>query len=164
MFSLLDNIQGEDFVKFISTCFCHADTFSLSKNRWPTKNQSGESARILQRLRPYHTRTLHTDTWFSMRVLNWDLLEVYLFEATPDSKNILLDEYDSIFYADTYWEKPEDLCFFKNGRLLAGSVTHEQICYVYEQKDVRDFMEQIKLCGRWEQCPTDLAGQIQISK
>jgi hypothetical protein len=81
-------------------------------------------------------------------------MKVYLFHFTPESKKVLLSNYDSIFYNDSVWSKPEDLCFFKNQKLIAGSVTHEKICFSYS--------ETMKLPGIWEAIPTNTSEQICI--
>ncbi len=89
------------------------------------------------------------------------VLEVYLFRAAPESKRIILEEYNSLFTGGDIWKEPEDLCFLKKGRLFSGSVSHEYICYVYEQG--HDWGEQIKHHGIWEQVPDELNERIQIS-
>lgn len=160
MLSLSSNIVGSAFEGYVSACFQKADTFSLTKNRWRW-DESEEHARVLQRLSPYYIRTLHTNHWFAFYLPEGYELEVYLFRADPEAKRIILEEYNSLFIGGNIWKKPEDLCFFKEGRLFSGSVSHEYICYVYEQG--HDWDEQIKHHGIWEQVPDELNERIQIS-
>lgn len=160
MLSLTSNICGKPFCDYLSVCFQHADVFSLTQNGWFDADKNEESDRLLQLLKPYHIHTLRTNHWFCYRVPAGYKIVIYLFKAIPETKDILLAEYNSIFYKDTLWRKPEDMCFFKKGKLICGSVSHERICYAYEQGN--SFEDQIKLHGIWEQVPTDLIEQIQI--
>ena len=145
---------------YVSACFQKTDTFSLTKNRWGCAD-SGEHIRVLQRLSPYHIRTLQTNHWFSCYIPEGHELEVYFFRVVPEFKRIILEEYNSLFIEDNIWKKSEDLCFFKEGRLFSGSVSHELICYVYGQG--HDWDELITHHGIWEQVPDELNERIQIS-
>ncbi len=68
MYSLLSNISGQSFKKFISFCFDKAVVFSLIKSGWVGSDQSGNFIRIMQLLNPYHIHTVHTNHWFCYRV------------------------------------------------------------------------------------------------
>lgn len=68
MYSLLNNISGQPFEKFISFCFENADIFTLTKSSWPGAGHSHEFIRAMQLLSPYHTKTVHTNHWFCYRV------------------------------------------------------------------------------------------------
>ncbi len=159
MYSLLTNISGQPFEKFISFCFENADVFSLTKSSWPGAGKSNEFIRVMQLLSPYHTNTVHTNHWFCYRVPEGYDIEIYLFTATAESKRIILEQYDSLFYQDKAWDKPEDLCFFQNGRLTVGSVSHERICFLYPQ--TKEWMALTELCGTWEEVPDEAEEQIK---
>ncbi len=154
MLSLLENITGQSFIEYVSAHSGIADTFSLTKNGWSTAEKSHEQSVILKALVPYHIKTVYTNRWFCHCVPDGYKIEVYLFHFTPESKKILLSYYDSIFYNGSVWSKPEDLCFFKNQKLISGSVTHENICFSY--------IETMKLPGTWESIPTNTSEQISI--
>ena len=79
-------------------------------------------------------QTIYTERWFGQCVPKDQKMEIYIFRFTNESKRILLFNYDSIFYNGVVWNKPEDLCFFKESKLISGSLTHENICYVYDEK------------------------------
>lgn len=160
MYSLLSNISGQPFEKFISFCFEHTDTFSLTKNSWLGAGKSHESNRVMQLLSPYQINTVHTNHWFCYRVPEGYDIEVYLFTATAESKRIILEQYDSLFYQDKVWDKPEDLCFFQDGRLMAGSVSHERICFLYPQTN--EWMALTEICGTWEEVLSEAEEQIQL--
>lgn len=117
--------------------------------KWLEKHtEKDESDQILQLLAPYHIRTLHTNCWFCHRVPDGYDIEVYLFNAVRQARDIILEKYSSLFYDNPVWDKPEDLCFFQNGILISGSVSHENICFAYEQEN--SFLEDIKLYGMWK--------------
>ena len=153
MLSLSENLTGQDFIEYISTCFHIADIFSLTRNSWFTAEKNIEEQRFLQLLAPYHIRTLHTNHWFCYRVPSNYEIEVYLFHATLEAKEILLSNYDSLFLTFP-WKIPEDLCFFKNHKLFAGSVSHENICYVFD--------ETLSLPGVWETTASISTEQIHL--
>lgn len=161
MLSLSNNITGKSFVGYVSACFCYADVFSLTQNGWKNTQKKDEPDQILQLLAPYHIRTLHTNCWFCHRVPNGYDIEVYLFNAVRQTRDIILEKYSSLFYNNSVWDKPEDLCFFQNGILISGSVSHENICFAYEQEN--SFLKDIKLYGIWENIPAIAEEQIRIN-
>ena len=154
MLSLLENLTGQEFVDYVSAHNGIATSFSLSKSRWPTAANSRESARILNELSPYLIQTVYAERWFGQCVPKDQKMEIYIFRFTNESKRILLFNYDSIFYNGVVWNKPEDLCFFKGSKLISGSLTHENICYVYDEK--------MHLPGVWEKLSSNQAEQICI--
>ena len=161
MISLVKNLCGSCFEEYISVCFDLADVFSLTENGWEAGKNSEESARILKLLEPYFIRTIKAQHWFCQRVPVGHEKDVYLFNITEGSKKILLQEYDGIFYDKEVWMKPEDICFFKNGKLIAGSLSHERICYVYDYETV--FSERITLQSAWEVIPHNQSEQIELT-
>ena len=160
MLSLVKNLCGRYFEEYLSACFDVADTFSLTENGWEAAKKSGESVRILELLEPYFIRTVKVQHWFCQRVPAGHEKEVYLFSITDASKKIILQEYNSIFYDDTVWMKPEDICFFKNGKLISGSLSHERICYVYDYEDM--FSERVTLQSAWKIIPHNQNEQINL--
>ena len=118
MLSLLENITGQLFSEYISAHISIADSFSLTKNGWSNAENSPQHSAVLNALAPYHIKTIYVNRWFCHCVPDQYKMEVYLFHFTPESKEILLSHYDSIFYNGTVWSKPEDLCFFKNKKLI----------------------------------------------
>lgn len=158
MLSLKKNMYGEQFSALISSCFSLADTFSLTKNRWFSEEKDKDSTHLLQDLAPYYIKTLYMDRWFCYRVPKENPLEIYLFKTDSQARDILVETYDRLFLDGVLWKEPEDLCFFKSGKLIFGSVSHENICFVYG----RDLEEQVQNQGEWEQVPNQVAEQIQI--
>mgnify|MGYP000900144802 CR=1 FL=1 len=158
MLSLEKNLCGKHFDEYIEVCASLADTFSLTKNGWEFECEEAERQRILALLAPFYIRTMQTEHWFCQRVPVGYEKEVYLFNMTEESKQILLSEYRSVFYESSVWSKPEDLCFFKKNKLFSGSLTHEKICYVYDYETI--FSEKVTLPNAWEMLPSNLAEQI----
>ena len=99
-------------------------------------------------------QTIYTERWFGQCVPKDQKMEIYIFRFTNESKRILLFNYDSIFYNGVVRNKPEDLCFFKESKLISGSLTHENICYVYDEK--------MHLLGVWEKLSPNQAEPICI--
>ena len=160
MLSLINNLCVEHFAELIDVCFPLADTFSLTKNGWGFDCERSERERVLSLFAPYHIRTLRTLHWFCQCVPPGYEKEVYLFRATEESKQILLSEYKSIFYEENVWTKPEDLCFFKDSRLILGSLAHERICYAYDYEE--QFIQKITFQDAWENCRDVFEEQIRI--
>lgn len=158
MISLKSNIVGKDFARQISACFNFADTFSLTKNGWLKSCEHEKSTQLLRLLNPYHIETLHTNHWFCYYVPKGSEKEVYLFRTTPEARDIILSTYNRIFHDGVLWKEPEDLCFFKGGKLIFGSVSHENICFVYD--DVLG--KQLQSYGVWEQIPDEKEEQILL--
>ena len=157
MRTLSENLRGQDFADYITAHLPIADTLSLTRNRWPGGNGSPIHTRVLEDLSAFYIRTVHTTHWFSFYVPPEQKLKVCLFRFNEASMDILLSHYDSIFYSDGhYWKRPEDLCFFKDSVLVSGSVTHERICFFYN--------ESLPLPGVWETEPSALAEQISLNE
>lgn len=91
---------------------------------------------------------------FCYRVPGGQEIEVFLFRACGAARRILLERYHCLFSGDAPWELPEDLCFFRNGTLILGSVSHEDICFAYDERTA--------VCGRWETALPDAAEQIRL--
>ena len=153
MLSLMENVSGEAFEELMSACFLYADSFSLTKNGWGA-DKSRASRELMQKLAPYYLRTIRTDHWFCYRVPGGQEIEVFLFRACGAARRILLERYRCLFSGDAPWELPEDLCFFRNGTLILGSVSHEDICFAYDERTA--------VCGRWETALPDAAEQIRL--
>jgi len=156
MLALNKNVSGKEFEQLICSCFRASDSFSLTKNSWLTSKDEKESINLLHQLLPYHIETRHTNRWFCYRVPVDQEIEIYLFRATLESQKIFLTAYNCIFNDGVLWRVPEDVCFFKNGKLILGSVSHENICYVYDD----GLKKKLQGCGEWTNIPTEKVEQI----
>lgn len=152
MLSLLDNITASGFADFVIAHQSIADSFSLTKNMWGDFADSKEHIDVYNALNPYLIKKISTNRWFGQQVSYENKLEIYIFEFTQETQKILLSNYDSIFYTDSVWKKPEDLCFYRDNRLITGSVTHEKICYLY--------CDLTNIPGDWSYLPDNILEQM----
>jgi len=114
-------------------------------NLWTDTDQSNA---ILEALSPFLITTFQTCHWFCNYVPENNPLEVRLYQINKQSMEIIFSEYDKLFSEHTFLKKPEDICFFLNGKLLMGTVLHERICFAYEENQV--FIDSIMQVGKWQ--------------
>lgn len=155
MYSLNRNISGPHFVDLISACFDYADVFSLSQNRW-FDIETERSINLLKQLNPFQINVLEVNHWFCYYVPKENAVKVHLFRATPEAKNIILSVYGKLFFDGAAWEEPENICFFRNGRLVLGSVSHEKMCHLYDS----ELWLALKNHEFWECVPDEANEQI----
>lgn len=146
---VLKNVdRRSSFFQLLDICFQNSEVFTLTKNRWQMGSEYDDSSNILCVLSPYLITTIHTSHWFSNYVPECSPLEVYLFQVNDQTKKVVLEEYDRLFSGETYFRKPEDICFFENGTLVLGTVLHEKICFAYKEDE--SFVSLLKQVGQWE--------------
>ena len=145
MLAYLVEDPNSSCIELLRLCCQYADAFSLTKNRW---KDTDESNRIFDALSPYLTTTIQTCHWFCNYVPENNPLEVQLYRVNEQSMKIVCTEYDRLFSECTFLNKPEDVCFFADGKLLMGTVLHEKICFVYEENE--SFVSLLKQAGQWE--------------
>ena len=105
---------------------------------------------------PYHLRDLETNHWFCYYTPEDRPRKVHLFQITPETRSIVLSAFKKLFFDDKAWEEPEDICFFRNNRLILGSVSHEQMCYLYDL----DLWQLLRAKNFWECVPDEEAERI----
>jgi len=155
MFSISKNLSSRDFGELISACFNYADVLSLSQNNW-FGIETERSKNLLKQLHPFQINVLETNHWFCHYVPKEIAIKVHLFRTAPEVKNIILSAYSKLFFDGTAWEEPENICFFRNGRLVLGSVSHEKMCYLYDSK----LWQTLKNHEFWECVPDEADEQI----
>ncbi len=117
-------------------CFDTCDTFSLTGHPWI--GQDGALERALATFTAHRFDTLH---WFCYYVLEENPLHVRIYPLHEQTKKILRVHYRGLFLDDwgdsrRKWRPSlEDICFFRNGKLLLGTVSHEHICAAYPEDD-----------------------------
>lgn len=122
--------------RLLDLCFEYADTFSLSRAGWERQDDTLERA-----LEPYVLRRLRTTRWFCYYTAKSNPQRIALYPLNEQTKSILRAQYRGLFLEDWSGRLPrwvpsmEDLCFFRNGRLLLGTVSHERICVAYPEDD-----------------------------
>lgn len=154
MLSLEKELEFNSFQKLILECFKRADIFSLTQN-------DSLHQKVLGELAPFLIKEIKVQHWFCYYVPQGYEKNVFLFRAALETRKIILSNYHSLFFKDSEkWELPEDLCFFKNNRLLLGTVTHEDICYAYP--DTREFADFLKQIGNWRELPDNYEEMITL--
>lgn len=148
-------ISQECFSEFLQLCFQYADLFSLNKAVWANcvcKDLQNE-------LEPFLYKELQTSKWFGY---DYSLapprgrrqIRVYLYRADRAAKEIILKHCSDIFLRNRHHEvfedslqTLEDLCFFSDGTLFVGTVSHEYMLNVFPPD--KDFENVIKKLGNW---------------
>lgn len=153
MIRLKNNIEGEKYRQLINICFDLSTYFSFTKPTFYTKDKIYK--KFLYDLNTYYNQTFFTSHWFCYYVPESTPLEVYLFNADNDIKHVLMKYFDNLFQQerslDGTWGNvknlPQDLCFFMGNKLLLGTVSHENICYVYPP--TKEIANQFLQLGNW---------------
>ena len=126
--------SAEALQRLFDVCFDSADAFSLSRAAWARQDHTLERA-----LEPYVLRRLRTTRWFCYYTANSNPQRIALYPLNEQTKSILRAQYRGLFLEDWSGRLPrwvpsmEDLCFFRNGTLLLGTVSHERICMAYPE-------------------------------
>ena len=117
--------SAEALQRLFDVCFDSADAFSLSRAAWARQDHTLERA-----LEPYVLRRLRTTRWFCYYTANSNPQRIALYPLNEQTKSILRAQYRGLFLEDWSGRLPrwvpsmEDLCFFRNGTLVLGTVSH----------------------------------------
>jgi hypothetical protein len=120
-------VSGENFRKLLGECFSRADRFSLTVGPWYYQTNA-----LWREIHPYLLNHRTTSAWFAYGEGSHPCVRL-LFPTNAETRALLEK------YFDNMWLKPpegeakqslEDLCFFQNGKLFFGTVSHEYICSV----------------------------------
>lgn len=90
---------------------------------------------------PYLLRRLKMTHWFCYYTTQSNPQHINIYPLNEQTKELLQKHYFGLFLDD--WGKDgkrwipslEDICFFRNGKLLLGTVSHEHICAAYPEDD-----------------------------
>lgn len=155
MISLRSNICGEQYNQLIDICFDLSTHFSFTKRSF--HKEDGLYKKFIEDLTPSYKRTLLTSHWFCYYVSQSTPLEIQLFSTDNNMREIIKNYFDNLFQRE--WNAnevtgniknlPEDLCFFTDSKLLLGTVSHEEICYVYPP--TKEIANQFIKLGNWEE-------------
>ena len=138
-------ISGESFQRLIELCFAQADAFSMNSAPWT----HATDLRLARALEPYRIRSFETGSWFCY-ASTYPPLRVNLYRAAEGAKAAILRYIGHLFlYGDKNAEfcSLEDLCFFRDGELFFGTVTHERICFAHILSD--EFGTALGELGPW---------------
>jgi len=154
-------LENQAFSSFLHVCLQYADTFSLSKTI-PDGYEDVPGALEIQ-LQPYRLGTIHPKKWYGYPTITQNTVQM-IYSCCPASMELLDYCYRDIYLRqrnklshptmDTIgtkpkWRgKPEDLCFWKQKRLILGTVTHETICTTGLIED--GFAEELLKLASWK--------------
>lgn len=145
-------------------CFRYADTFSFTIQEYWHNLPLGMKQRenlLRDRLRPYFVKKFQTYDWYGW---NDSDMEIFVYRCCDETKAILHALCPEIFirpaedrFHRLQYPEFEDLCFYRNGRLLLGTVSHEYMCSIYppvssEGTPDPAFMEELQKVGYWKKC------------
>ena len=145
------NLRGEAFRRLVRLCAGRADELTLMR----LVDDTEQSITPLEEaLAPWVTGTTKTDSWFGYGEGSTPKL-VFRCPVTEGLLALLFARYDDIFLTSdpergSGWEMGvlEDLCFFENGRLFFGSVSHETECFLWPLDE--EMRREAERLDRWE--------------
>ena len=105
-----------------------SDVFSLTEGPFEGRNTDV----LRHQLEPYLLHTVNTQHWFSYYVPAGYEIKVNLYRSCEETSRILARLYPQLLgRSRESVTNLEDICFFQNGKLFLGTVSHEYICYAY---------------------------------
>lgn len=113
-------------------CFANSDAFSLTYVNAPQK-----SITLQNKLKTFILGEIVTTKWFCYQVTEKNQLHIVVYKSNDSTSAIMKKYYPGMFCSDLMgegisWDQnAEDVCFFKNGKLILGTVSHERICYAF---------------------------------
>ena len=149
------HLSGTSFRSLMNYAFSVCDQFTLTNARTSRDlYDNPQQEKLLRSLDRWHQGTIHSRHWFHLSVPQNDFLTINLFTANKDSLKQLLTCYNNLFLGygmppGQSW-MPEDLCFFKDGKLWLGTNSHEGICMVADV--TANELEQLRSFGITETC------------
>ena len=155
------NITGNNFDKLFEYCFETCDIVSFRDATFG----AGKNFKFLKAIEEFRMCTIQTNRWYGLDFSNYSSTEdweelnlfsiVYFYRTEKLLKKTLSEYINNLFYTNCapYRELKyrdfsilEDMCFFRENKLLLGTLSHEHMCEVYPQsnEDVTLFKELLK--------------------
>lgn len=152
---LESNLEGEKYRQLINVCFNLSTYFSLTKRDYHIRNSVYK--KFSNDVASSYMDTILTWNWFAYHFYGSEPLEVCLYHANNQMKNVILRNFDNLYQLQVSMNGrsrnvknlPEDLCFFRGDKLLLGTVSHASICFVYPPNE--EIANQFKTLGDWEE-------------
>ena len=155
-YKLKGKCENGEFYALLYTCCEYGDRFSLCcDNIFPPEVMHP----LEKALEPYLIAHQKVNQWFGYyNVPGYPAvpeLTQHIFLAVPEAVESLAKYCRDIYFTrereDNRYKKPaflySDLCFFRNNRLLLGTVSHKEMAYVYPPGD--EFLIDLLNAGRW---------------
>lgn len=154
-----ENISGKAFSVLMDFCFEHADCFSLGKARWTF----AKDARIEDALDRFLIGRAETEHWFCYGGTR-PPLRIRLYKAESDAKKAFLLFSDNLYFESPkkYFCSLEDICFFRDGKLFLGTVSHEHICCAHIFSD--EFRLLLEGVGNWKDVSNNTLARLNLDK
>lgn len=165
-------INRKKYHCFLEACFKAADTFSMNYTPWTNAVEK----ELEEKLRPFLIRKISTPVWFGYDYRNapegdYREIDVNLYRTDEEACQILKEMFDDIFFRKRKFfqimdslQNLEDICFFRDKKLTAGTVTHELLLGV-QDSDIK-LLRAESLFTKWDKvyssefCRNDYDGFI----
>lgn len=134
------DIAGEDYEKFLKTCFKYSSTFAFMVDGLNKKFIQANLPPELEKFRiPLDACVLDASKhyWFKLKKKEF-ADSIFCYRVCPELFPIVLNITDSIFKWIDGWgyKNPEDPAFFReDGSIFFNSTIHEGECYLYPRPD-----------------------------
>jgi hypothetical protein len=129
MLSIEENPTGQVYYDLIDLAFVHCDEFHLVLRKDMGSLKSFQP--ILQKLEPSLKEIKEQSEWASTILLRHTAY-VYYYHTDEHAKKMLKEISDSL-YGWMMPDLPEDLSFFKRGKVWMATSSHEEWCCLYPE-------------------------------
>lgn len=152
-------IQGKLFADFLDLCLEHSDFFTLTDHL--EREWRGRRTDLLNALMPYCLGAVRTQKWFGYdrptpTYMDYRDLMIHFYRSAFELRGVITRYIDNVFFQQPdpiyhfiYVQTLEDLMFFKNGRLLVRSTSHEGYIEVF--CDDEAFTAGLRSLCSWEE-------------
>ncbi len=138
--------------------FDYADAFSFTVGDY-WKNYAPEHLKrkanpLRESLKPHFVKKFHTWDWYGWVASD---LDIFVYRCCPEAKAVLFELWNTLFNQKRRQRIPEfeDLCFYRKGELLLGTVSHEYMCTVFPTVGGEVFTEELLTIGAWRKGTSD---------
>jgi hypothetical protein len=144
----------EETAALTDLMFRCSDCFSLTVTEWyktlPLTMQQRKNP-LRDALRPYFVQKFTAYNWYGW--INCEL-EIFVYRCCPETREILAEYCPELFihsirdkYTVNRHPEFEDLCFYRNGKMTLGSLSHEYMCTVYPPDNDENFENSLSFTG-----------------
>ncbi len=144
-----NTLEEENFKQFLRICASRSTHFSLAKYVFSEGASAPTSFKKL--LEPYAIASFHPKRWFGYPQGNGEYLTETVYRVSKESMEIL-ERYCRDLFLQKGTKKLgrlEDLCFWDNGTMIVGTLSHECICATNRITD--RFAEELREIGQWRE-------------
>jgi len=165
-----ENIFGDEYIQFIDLLGVNSDFFTMNKH-YDNNGNVLLLGSLFKALSPFCTDTLPVNDWYC----NYDMssyyvdnvvecrIEVQAYPSNSTTLDILKSNCNNIYlYGKETIPLGEDLCFFKNGELFMGTVSHERMCGIYPL--TKNMSKKLQRYGKWNKVDYSIDSDINRIK